>query len=386
MDLAFFNVDNGFAEAICRGLRASFLRHETYEALKNCQSLVDFKTVLEETDYGYLFTAENNPNIPVSVIRQKLKSKLADEVTYMSQQAVQPLSKFIHLMQCRYMIDNVVNIIEGIKNKVEIDTLISNSDPLGYFPEIKSLRLLEAEDYSGLYSSVLIDTPVGPYFMRFLEDVLQALNENITIHDIQTLFKDIQPDIIRTSLKKMWLEDFYDFCESKLDGTSSEVMLDLLKFEADCKTIQVLYNSIGHKVLSTTTSRTTTRKNLCPSLGYLYPDCERELTAVTTLENLREAVKYFSQYSDMLREVPDPLRKDDFNVDAKSLDDIMYEEESKLYSIAFDMQSQFGVFYAYLKLKEQEIRNVVWLAEMVSRKMPKTSKAWTKIIVPFQKY
>eukprot|EP01017_Pseudomicrothorax_dubius_P022737 TRINITY_DN2456_c0_g1_i2.p1 TRINITY_DN2456_c0_g1~~TRINITY_DN2456_c0_g1_i2.p1 ORF type:complete len:386 (-),score=119.40 TRINITY_DN2456_c0_g1_i2:120-1277(-) len=385
MDLAFYNVDNGYAEAICRGLRASFLRPEKYEALKASSSLADFKTVLEETDYGSLFISEN-PTLPVSVIRQKLKKKLADEFTYLAGQTVQPLYRFLQLMQSRYMIDNVVNIIEGIKNKVDIDILIANTDPLGYFPEIKSLRLLEADDYSSLYSSVLIDTPVGPYFMKFLEDVLEALNENITIHDIQSLFKDIKPEFIRTSLKKMWLEDFYTFCENELDDNSKQVMLDLLKFEADCKTIQVIYNSIGNKELSSAASRSSTRKHLCPSLGHLYPDCERELTNVTSLEGLREAVKYFSQYRDMLRDVPDPQRRDEFNVDAKSLDDIMYEEESKMYSLAFDLQNQSGIFYAYLKLKEQEIRNIVWLAEMVSRKLPKTSKAWSKIIIPFARY
>jgi len=47
----------------------------------------------------------------------------------------------------------------------------------------------------------------------------------------------MKPEFIRTSLKKMWLEDFYDFCETKLSDTSKEIMIDLLKFEADLKTI-----------------------------------------------------------------------------------------------------------------------------------------------------
>jgi hypothetical protein len=33
------------------------------------------------------------------------------------------------------MIDNTVNLIEGIKNKVKMDDLLANTDPLGYFKE-----------------------------------------------------------------------------------------------------------------------------------------------------------------------------------------------------------------------------------------------------------
>jgi len=53
-------------------------------------------------------------------------------------------------MQQRYMIDNVVNIIEGLKNKVDSDVLLANTDPLGYFPEMKNIKVLEGDDYTGL--------------------------------------------------------------------------------------------------------------------------------------------------------------------------------------------------------------------------------------------
>ena len=71
-----------------------------------------------------------------------------------------------------------------MKNKVDSGILLANTDPLGYFPEMKkyynsmiyiklqwikySLKIIEENDYSGLYRDVLIDTPIGPYFMRFL--------------------------------------------------------------------------------------------------------------------------------------------------------------------------------------------------------------------------
>ena len=71
---------------------------------------------------------------------------------------------------------------------------------------------------------------------------------------------------------------------------------------------------------------------------------------------------------------------------ARSLDDIMYDEETKRYAQAFEGQAQHAVFYAYLKLKEQEIRNIVWLGEMIARKLPKNHPGWKKVIVPFSHF
>lgn len=58
------------------------------------------------------------------------------------------------------MIDNVVNMIEGLKNKIDIEVLLANIDPLGWFPEIKNIKVLEADDYSSLYRDVLIDVNI----------------------------------------------------------------------------------------------------------------------------------------------------------------------------------------------------------------------------------
>lgn len=69
------------------------------------------------------------------------------------------------------------------------------------------------------------------------------------------------------------------------------MMCDLLRFEADFKTIQVIYNSIGHKDLNTQAKITEARKKLCPALGYLYPDSKTALLNATSLDHLRDAVR-----------------------------------------------------------------------------------------------
>ena len=44
-DLMFFNVADGYAEALLRGLRKGFLGEQTYAAIRNTSNLKDLKAV-----------------------------------------------------------------------------------------------------------------------------------------------------------------------------------------------------------------------------------------------------------------------------------------------------------------------------------------------------
>lgn len=51
-DLCTFNIQHGFAEALIRGMRSSFLTDPDYHHLKQCESLDDVRLNLSETDYA----------------------------------------------------------------------------------------------------------------------------------------------------------------------------------------------------------------------------------------------------------------------------------------------------------------------------------------------
>jgi len=108
---------------------------------------------------------------------------------------------------------------------------------MGDFPELSKMKVGEGDDLTSLYREVLIDTPVGIYFIRFLEQSIESLGDNKLMSDVHNVFKEMKPENIRNSLKKMWLEDFVEFCRENLNPTSTEMMVDLLNTEADFKSI-----------------------------------------------------------------------------------------------------------------------------------------------------
>ena len=62
-DISTFNIQHGFAEALIRGMRSSFLADADYHHLTQCETLDDVKLNLTETDYSEA-TADFNTMTP----------------------------------------------------------------------------------------------------------------------------------------------------------------------------------------------------------------------------------------------------------------------------------------------------------------------------------
>jgi V-type H+-transporting ATPase subunit d len=384
-----FGVDDGYVEAICRSLRKGFLRDDQYLQLKSCSNLQEFKLVLEDTDYAPYIVNEANP-IEIVVLKKRCKEKLMIEIQHMLGQSTQPLTGFLERMLHGYQIENVVGMIEGLKNEQPLDLLLKGLDPLGYFPELKNIKTVEGDDYATLYQQVLIDLPIGEYFRKFLDQCLSNIDNmggmKKDARFISDMMKEFKAEKIKNMLKKIWLADFHRYCMDNLPGdVSRAVMDDLLKFESDCMTIQIIYNSTDIQGLSNAVGREVERRKYINQLGYLYPDKDQELNQADSFDKLKQAVKGY-EYERMLEQVSDQGGKDGagFSSQGKSIDDVMFIEKAKRYSMAFENGFHYGVFYGYLKLREMEIKNLVWLAELVSIGVPRQMPGWNKYVLPFK--
>lgn len=331
-----FNVDHGYLEGLVRGCKAGLLTRQDYANLVQCETLEDLKLHLQTTDYGNFLASQTHP-LTVSKIDAEMRRKLCHEFQYFRNHALGPLSTFLTYMTCSYMIDNVVLLMNGALQKKAVKDMLGKCHPLGLFTEMEAVNI--AETAADLFQAVLVETPLAPFF--------QDCTSEHTLDELNI-------EILRNKLYKSYLEAFYKFCKDFGDVTA-EVMCPILEFEADRRAFTITLNSFGTELSK------DDRETLYPTCGKLHPEGLRLLAQAEDFEQMKRVADHYCAYKPLFEAVGDG-RGD------KSLEDVFYEHEVSVNVLAFNRQFHCGVFYAYTKLREQEVRNVVWIAECIAQR------------------
>jgi len=148
------------------------------------------------------------------------------------------------------------------------------------------------------------------------------------------------------------------------------MMKELLEFEADRRAISITLNSFSSN-LNDPSNRASERRSLYCNFGKLYPDATmQKFSAVSNPQQLVQALAPYKVYNDFVQRCDPELR---------SLPDELYAHEVYLNRLAFDSQSHFAAFYAWVKLKQQEERNIRHVLDGVDLKRDPKDIKWVPI-------
>lgn len=141
-------------------------------------------------------------------------------------------------------------------------------------------------------------------------------------------------------------------------------MCRILAFEADRRTINITLNSFGTELSK------DQRARLFPTVGRLYPEGNNALARADDIESVKAACEHLVEYRTFFDAAGTGSYGGGANgsagdeADSASLEDEFFKHDVELNKQSFLQQFQYSVFYSFVKLKEQEIRNLTWVSGM----------------------
>lgn len=415
-NVALYNTRYGYIEADIRGQRSSFLTVADYQALTQVPNLEEFFVALGSMSPSLSNVCKRlGENHSVTNLSIVLDEEIARNVHALRADTEGELQHFIDLICHQYCIDNVILVLltaishgnnananttapaPANPNNGSLDSVLSGSlhgtstnnlrfHPLGLFPGLEALS--SCASLSEVYGAILEESPIACYFAKAeaeahlaslidKENVLTRIGLGVGGSATSTVtpgkvskssnanLMTMNVELLRTELYKHHFETIYDTAQ-KIGGQTWEAMKTMLKFDADRRTLSIAMNLLDVKTISP-----ELKMSLFPKCGDFYPHIQEVFATAHDYETIKEAATDVHIFKEIFDNVSQNAEM--------TIEDAIVLKEIELLKDSLTMNFSFGTIYAWLKLREFEKKNIVWIAECLLQERRDSARAINEI-------
>ncbi|KAJ9467278.1 V-type proton ATPase subunit d, partial [Diplonema papillatum] len=216
----------------------------------------------------------------------------------------------------------------------------------------------EAEDGIAVYfdgaiydTMTILELPIMKFFQHEQERV-EFESDQSSMEYVHAMFK------------KAYLEQFYDLCQ-EIGGETWTVMKDILEFEADRTVIGLTRNCFGNKDIRPGLERS----RLFPNFGTLVDwhariaDCDDDEALRAVLGDEKAGLHH---WRNLISGSSGGLGEN--TSVASAMETRFIEKSIELNRTSMANSFHYGVFYSWLKLREQELSNLFWICACIEMK------------------
>jgi V-type H+-transporting ATPase subunit d len=331
--------------------------------------------------YGKEFLQDSSGQLEAHMFVEAATERLVMQFEHIRAQAFEPLATFLDYVTYSYMIDNILLLLRGSIHAKPVADLLQRCHPLGKFDAMAVVAACETPEE--LYTTILIDRtlcPVGKYFEQYMNDVAAKSNGKMDggASVVGAHFSDASIEVVRNVLYKAYLEDFHAFCLGLGDVTADN-MGGILDFEADRRVVSMKLNLLDMMGAGMDAGDDLSDLHeVFPRCGKLFtlsgpgdmaisPGCgdpcpaplHEKIIGAKSREAVEEAMCAVTEYKKIV---------DEHSMSQEaSYDALFYKHEVYLNEMSFENQMHYGIFYSFMKLREQEIRNIEWIANCIEQ-------------------
>lgn len=321
------SAEYSFIIAIINTKIRSILTKTDYTTLMQSDTLEDVIIKLLSTPYQKYLNEE--AIFSKKVFKTQLSKSLVFEIKEIKKQVSPKINILLDFYVNFYKIQNFIFLLSAKEHDPNLAQAFSKIEEVGKFNELETLKF--ANDMLEVYKFCVEHTFLKKYYRKV------HIDNDINKNNFQ---------VIQSQFMKFLIEDFY--AQSK---DFSEFITHILQCQGDRWIIEVVLNTledaeyVGRK-----------RRDLFPNIFSFGRGLIFKLSICTDIDDLKGLL------------VKHHIFKDLVNVDKEDMETALLKIEMETYWESLYRANDVACVYAYLKIKEHEIKSILMAVECISMK------------------